>query len=144
MKQVRMEFQARRREELEKLIWGCWALWCERNQQLWQKSFSSTGQFMMKAQTFVLGWSQAQLARMYGKRDNHRSDSSWRRPAGGRLKPNVDATVKAEKCGFGWCLRDEDGSFVAGATKPWLGRLSPLDAELIGIREVLSWLQETD
>ncbi|CAH9075448.1 unnamed protein product [Cuscuta epithymum] len=33
-------------------------------------------------------------------------------------------------------------NFIAGAAKVWPGRLLPLGAELVGIREALSWLKD--
>ncbi|CAH9133301.1 unnamed protein product [Cuscuta epithymum] len=45
-------------------------------------------------------------------------------------------------CGLGWCLRDDNGSFVAGAAYSWPGKWTPLGAELLGIRKALSWIKQ--
>ncbi|CAH9144414.1 unnamed protein product [Cuscuta epithymum] len=58
------------------------------------------------------------------------------------MKLNVDAAVQQNICGLGWCVRDEEGMFIAVAACPWPGRLSPLNAELVRIREALNWLKE--
>ncbi|CAH9095283.1 unnamed protein product [Cuscuta epithymum] len=58
------------------------------------------------------------------------------------LKLNIDAAVRVNGCRLGWCLRDDRGNFVATATRSWPGKLSPLGAEMIGIREALSWVKE--
>ncbi|CAH9124776.1 unnamed protein product [Cuscuta epithymum] len=99
---------------------------------------------MLKAQTFVLGWARAQNDRRGRLQESCKAKPFWCRPSVGRLKLNVDAAVREDKCGLGWCLRDAAGSFVTGAAKPRTGRLSSLEAELIGIMEALSWLQGTD
>ncbi|CAH9108010.1 unnamed protein product [Cuscuta europaea] len=97
---------------------------------------------MLKAEAFVTGWSQAQAARREGSLTGQRMAVSWCRPAAGMMKLNVDAAVCTGYCGLGWCLRVEEGKFVAGAARKWEGNLSSLEAELIGIREALSWLQD--
>ncbi|CAH9122326.1 unnamed protein product [Cuscuta epithymum] len=130
----------RRKEDLAKLIWGCWAIWGERNCRVWQQASSPVCQFMLKAEAFVTGWAQAQTARREGRLAGQRMTASWCCPAAGMVKLNVDAAVRTGYCGLGWCLRDEEGKFVAGAARKWQGNLSVLEAELIGIREALSWL----
>ncbi|CAH9087957.1 unnamed protein product, partial [Cuscuta epithymum] len=66
----------------------------------------------------------------------------WRKPPHGRLKLNIDATIRGNRCGLGGLVSDDAGEFVAGFVKIWQGRLSPLEAELVGIREALSWIKE--
>ncbi|CAH9136906.1 unnamed protein product [Cuscuta epithymum] len=63
----------------------------------------------------------------------------WKNPAPGRLKLNVDAAIRENRSVLGWILRDDSVNFIAGMSKVWIGVLSPLVAELIGIREALSW-----
>ncbi|CAH9075972.1 unnamed protein product [Cuscuta epithymum] len=143
MEQLKIEFQSRRKESLEVLIGGCWALWCERNRRVWQRVSSSAKVFMDRAHYFISGWKQAQFEKGRRPAAVAVAPTNWRRPAPGRLKLNVDAAVRSDRCGLGWCLRDEDGNFVAGTAMPWPGILSSLEAELIAIREALSWLQGT-
>ncbi|CAH9141770.1 unnamed protein product [Cuscuta epithymum] len=50
--------------------------------------------------------------------------------------------MRSDRCGLGWCLRNSEGQFVAGASKPCPGVLTALGAELVSIREALSWLKE--
>ncbi|CAH9110446.1 unnamed protein product [Cuscuta europaea] len=89
-----------------------------------------------------MGWIQAQANRVEGNYRQQQAASSWSRPILGRIKLNVDAAVRDSGCGLGWCLWDERGRFVTGVACPREGKLSPLAAELIGIRETLSWLQD--
>ncbi|CAH9104127.1 unnamed protein product, partial [Cuscuta europaea] len=142
VEQINLEFRNRRKETLEKLVWGCWALWCERNQRVWQGKSSSMQQIIHRAQSMVDGWSQAQAARRVKVQRELSAASSWCRPAAGKMKLNVDAAVRTNGCGLGWCVRDDRGRFVAGAALPWPGSLSPLSAELVGVREALSWVKD--
>ncbi|CAH9113667.1 unnamed protein product [Cuscuta epithymum] len=92
---------------------------------------------MRKAATMVGGWIQAQTdwkSKLLGRKQ---PVACWSRLISGRLKLNVDAAVRDSGCGLGWCLRDDRGLFVARAARPWMGMLSHLMAELVGI----SWLQ---
>ncbi|CAH9120177.1 unnamed protein product, partial [Cuscuta epithymum] len=91
---------------------------------------------------FIEGWRLVQKTVGEANYSGRATISSWRRPSPGRYKLNVDAAVRDKLCGLGWILRDGYGNFVAGVSKVWHGSLSPLEAELIGIREALSWMKE--
>ncbi|CAH9133693.1 unnamed protein product [Cuscuta epithymum] len=97
---------------------------------------SSVQQLINRGQATVDGWQQVAK----GRRPPHTLQLgrvSWSRPDPGQWKLIVDAATRAECCGLGWCLRDSDGQFVAGASKPWPGVLTALGAELVSIREAL-------
>ncbi|CAH9137916.1 unnamed protein product [Cuscuta epithymum] len=97
---------------------------------------------MLKAQFFVDGWG---LAQQQGREQYIKvaaAANSLKRSLPGRLKLNVDAAVKEDGIGLGWLLRNKAGVFIEGASKLWFGRLSPWEAELVGIREALSWVKE--
>ncbi|CAH9101996.1 unnamed protein product [Cuscuta europaea] len=101
---------------------------------------------MLKTEAFVMGWVQAQAARLEGSsagKNGQQAAASWCHPTAGMLKLNVDAAVRDGFCVLGWCLRDDEGKFVAGVARKRHGRFSALEAELIGIREALSWLRES-
>ncbi|CAH9141428.1 unnamed protein product [Cuscuta epithymum] len=90
---------------------------------------------MARAKCFVSGWCQAQFEKRKSAAAAGSFFPNWRRLAPGRLKLNVDAAIRPDHCGLGWCLRDEEDNFVAGKALPWRRMLSSLVAELIGIRE---------
>ncbi|CAH9146819.1 unnamed protein product [Cuscuta epithymum] len=142
--QVCEEFREKKKEDLEQLVWGCWALWSERNQRVWQGTTSSARQIVHRTRVLVEGWRQAQMQVARGRRAHpvQQGRATWSRSLQGAWKLNVDAGTRANSCGLGWCLRDTEGQFVAGVSKPWPGRLSSLGAELVGIREALSWLKD--
>ncbi|CAH9116902.1 unnamed protein product, partial [Cuscuta epithymum] len=141
-RQLQREFRSKRKEDLSRLIWGCWGIWCERNQRLWQGVYTEANFILQKTKIFVSGWEQAHQVSSKQRGRLLQEGPGWNCPKPGRLKLNVDAAVRVDRCGLGWILRNENGDFVAGVSMPWQGKLSPLEAELIGIREALSWTFE--
>ncbi|CAH9127591.1 unnamed protein product [Cuscuta epithymum] len=83
LEQVGKKFHVKRKEDLAKLIWGCWAIWGERNCRVWQQASSPARQFMLKAEAFMTGWAQAQTARREGRLAGLRMVASWCCPAAG-------------------------------------------------------------
>ncbi|CAH9067568.1 unnamed protein product [Cuscuta epithymum] len=96
LEQINKEFQSKRKEALEVLVWGCWAIWCERNHRVWQGLFSSARQLTFRAQALVDGWKQAQQPRSTWQQQAQQGSLSWRKPTHGMLKLNVDAAVRAK------------------------------------------------
>lgn len=68
---------------------------------------------------------------------------AWSPPRVGWLKCNTDAAVFADerRVGLGSVIRDESGKFVAALCCNIRGNYSPRDAEVLSIREALSWLK---
>ncbi|XP_019150973.1 PREDICTED: uncharacterized protein LOC109147770 [Ipomoea nil] len=69
----------------------------------------------------------------------------WARPSHGRLKLNTDAALNVEDnaMGFGWVLRDDVGNFLAAKNIRMPGLCAVREAEVLSIREALSWLRDT-
>ncbi|CAH9073986.1 unnamed protein product [Cuscuta epithymum] len=140
--QLQVEFKSRQNDDLRKLVWGCWGLWTERNVRVWQGVCMEPKFILLKTKIYFAGWEQAQKAAAVQVNQGSTNSSLWRRPHQRRVKLNVDAAVRDYHCGLGWILRNEAGDFIAGAAKTWQGKLSPWEAELVGIREALSWVKE--
>lgn len=68
----------------------------------------------------------------------------WSAPLAGRLKINVDASVKVNEPYYtiGMVVRDHEGMFVAGKTMKIEGHVSVLEAESVGVLEALLWSKE--
>ncbi|CAH9116622.1 unnamed protein product [Cuscuta europaea] len=122
-------------EEMEIIVSGCWGLWNERNQRVWCRVQTDGSQVMQKTRIYL------QIICRSGSISGE-VICKWQRPVEGQRKINVDASIGGESCGFGWVVRDCSGSFVAGGSIIRRGQLSPYEAELMGLREVLSWLKE--
>ncbi|CAH9110775.1 unnamed protein product [Cuscuta europaea] len=142
LEQIWAKFEAWKEDDLCMLVWVCWGLWCELNNRTWNGVISDPKQILVNTRMYLDGWRLAQQP--VGRESNigRAANSAWRKPSPVRYKLNVDAAVREKICGLGWVLRNDAGNFVTGVGKAWHGVLSPLEAELIGIREALSWMKE--
>jgi len=74
----------------------------------------------------------------------HQQYIKWQKPGRGRLKCNVDAAFSSSLnvIGFGMCIRDETGQFVAAKTL----RSSPICdssiGEALGLSYAIQWVHE--
>ncbi|CAH9137685.1 unnamed protein product [Cuscuta epithymum] len=141
LEQVQREFTVKKEDGLCKMIWGCWGLWCERNKRVWEGVEVESKSILVKARVFVEGWILAQKPSLGRSSSPGGVAADWRKPPQGRLKLNIDAAVRSNRCGLGGLVRNDAGEFVAGFGKIWQGRLSPLESELLAIREALSWIK---
>lgn len=66
----------------------------------------------------------------------------WTIPKSG-IKVNMDAALFVEKLrfGFGYMIRNVSGQLVEGMMRCKEGIVAPEVAEVLGIKEVLSWLK---
>ncbi|CAH9099100.1 unnamed protein product [Cuscuta epithymum] len=53
LEQIRAEFEARKEEDLCRLVWGCWGLWCERNNRTWNGVISDPNQILVKTRMYI-------------------------------------------------------------------------------------------
>ncbi|CAH9107109.1 unnamed protein product, partial [Cuscuta epithymum] len=66
----------------------------------------------------------------------------WRLPKPGWCKMNVDAARDHTGSWFGWAVHNSSGDFVGGGIKSGRGSCSSLEADLLSIREALSWIKD--
>ncbi|XP_074351632.1 uncharacterized protein LOC141690759 [Apium graveolens] len=73
-----------------------------------------------------------------------KAESKWQVPEPGSYKLNVDASVfpNAQFFSVGMVMRDHLGSFIACKVGSFPMVDSVFEAELIGVREALSWIKE--
>ncbi|XP_062091061.1 uncharacterized protein LOC133797237 [Humulus lupulus] len=69
---------------------------------------------------------------------------SWRKPAVGHLKINVDASIFRESSSFCFAglARDHEGGLIEAFFRCRMGDVLPEVAEAMGVREALSWLKQ--
>ncbi|KAM6544465.1 hypothetical protein CsatB_008912 [Cannabis sativa] len=67
----------------------------------------------------------------------------WVKPVMGKIKITVDGAIFARdgKFGAAGVARDYQGRFVEGFTVLWVGQVDSALAELIGVKEALSWIK---
>ncbi|CAH9078697.1 unnamed protein product [Cuscuta epithymum] len=96
---------------------------------------------MHQARSLVESWTSAQMKEHRAGTNLPLGSKGWSCPGSGFLKVYVDASIDGHCHGLSWVVRNAAGEFLAGGSKKGGGRCSPLEAELLGIREVLSWLK---
>uniref|UniRef100_A0A803QSF3 RNase H type-1 domain-containing protein n=1 Tax=Cannabis sativa TaxID=3483 RepID=A0A803QSF3_CANSA len=69
-------------------------------------------------------------------------EEHWTKPISTKLKINVDGAIfeSENRFGFGF-IRDSTGKFVQAVSGSRLGVVSPEIAEVVGMKEVLSWIK---
>ncbi|KAM7531912.1 hypothetical protein LguiB_035322 [Lonicera macranthoides] len=124
-----------------------WSLWESRNAAVFgPRSYSAA--FTINKANLALGeWlsvAQCPSAAAPVSANVQQSSVYWQKPPLGVVKCNVDATIfEANKSiGFGGVLRDSAGGFLAAIQGTLQGSYSPLLAEAVGMRKVLSWLKD--
>ncbi|XP_058003660.1 uncharacterized protein LOC110673651 [Hevea brasiliensis] len=70
----------------------------------------------------------------------------WKKPGPNWVKLNVDiaTNVNSGWTGIGMVVRNEMGSFVACKISRMVGLFSPTIAEIMGVREALSWIKDNN
>jgi ribonuclease HI len=116
------------------ILCGCWAVWTERN-AMWHgnggKSISASVRWVLET-TFDL----AQLGKKKVTK-KAKAIPSWKKPAPGILKINVDAGFDAEQRQgtSGLVIRDHDGRFILGQALWYEDAASPMVMEAQAIRD---------
>lgn len=71
-------------------------------------------------------------------------EKNWVKPQNDVIKVTVDATLFAEQCvyGFGLVVRDNTSALVCAKSRSKKGNVSSDYAEVMAIKEALSWIKE--
>ncbi|XP_060973592.1 uncharacterized protein LOC133038936 [Cannabis sativa] len=129
----------------DSIVMLCWALWCARNDLIWQQRSRSVKDMVTFANLSLDQWFKAQgkgnIPSLSPLKDGDGSEL-WLKPSVG-IKLNVDAAIfeRSSKHGFGCVVRNADGTLIAAFAGVKPGKVSPELAEIMGIREALSWLK---
>uniref|UniRef100_A0A803PUD0 Reverse transcriptase domain-containing protein n=1 Tax=Cannabis sativa TaxID=3483 RepID=A0A803PUD0_CANSA len=122
-----------------------WSIWNARDDVLWkQKNCTAAGVFA-SARNVLQQWSVAHVQKsgpllVFGP---FSGVEQWQRPVSNYIKINVDGAIfEAEhKYGFGCVARDANGRLLEGISGSRLGDVGPEIAEVIGVKEALSWIK---
>lgn len=132
-------------EEVVKVCTVLWGIWYWRNKRVWEDK-SVTPAFAMDGSFKSLSeWQRARRMELGAKKKGQvNKECRWSPPEDGVLKLNVDASVcsGAETFSVGMVLRDHLGSFLAGKNLRLFAPVSVVEAEVVGVREALSWIKE--
>ncbi|XP_019198180.1 PREDICTED: uncharacterized protein LOC109192007 [Ipomoea nil] len=129
-----------------KFVMACWGVWTSRNESVWKGIDFDLCTMLHRALLFLDCWGNAnqKLPADVAHSDSH-VVVGWARPSHGRLKLNTDAALNVEDnaMGFGWVLRDDVGNFLAAKNIRMPGLCAVREADVLFIREALSWLRDT-
>ncbi|KAF4392800.1 hypothetical protein F8388_010823 [Cannabis sativa] len=131
-------------ESLGRVVMLCWAIWSARNDLLWKQRVRSVKDVVTFSDSSVDQWLKAQgkdIPLLSPLKDGDGSEL-WVKSFSG-IKLNVDAAIfdHSSKHGFGCVVRNSNGELVAAFAGVKHGKVSPDLAEIMGIREALSWLK---
>ena len=134
-------------EKLIKIAEVLYGIWFARNKKSFEERTLSPAVTMTWSRKQVDDWTEAN--RKSSTISSHSQaaqtqSTRWNPPNEGSFKINVDAAVKEGYNSFtvGMVLRNNLGHFLAGRVKKFAGTVTVMEAEMVGITEALSWLQQ--
>lgn len=135
-------------EEVIRIFVVLWGIWFWRNKKVWENRSVSADFAMEGSFKMVNEWKEAKRKQTTAVQDRrksvHKHGYKWTPPEVGALKINVDASVFPGSYTFsiGMLVRDHQGSFLAGRRLRLPAPASVFEAEVIGVKEALSWLAD--
>lgn len=124
----------------------CWSLWKARNEFVWNKNYTRLNVVIAKAKQFLLQWSIAQKSKQPSRYPNFVEGDGkelWVAPQMDHMKISADAAMFSEYESFGFDLvaRDDKGALIHARTRYMSGMVSTTMAEVMAIKEALSWIK---
>ncbi|XP_074337025.1 uncharacterized protein LOC141674201 [Apium graveolens] len=124
----------------------CWALWKARNELVWDQKGREVTEIITSAATVLNQWSNAQDKNFdcfLGFITQEEGDEQWTLPTQDTIKLNTDAAIFEElnRYSFSLVARNHRGKIVDALAKCHQGTIRPEMAEIMGIREALSWVK---
>ena len=134
------------KDNIALVVMICWALWTHRNKVVWENQRWIAGHVLKIAGSTLEQWREVQHLRLQTfptLRSHLQIPTRWMKPSNEWLKLNVDAAVFSDlrSIGVGCVLRNSIGEFISAMAVPIPLNLTPKEAELMGVREALSWLK---
>ncbi|XP_050211354.1 uncharacterized protein LOC126661543 [Mercurialis annua] len=136
-------------EEASVASYVCWSLWLNRNFAVWKNKLGSAQEVVDQANFQLASWKVANSSSVHlrtAKVFKEDGSSVWKAPPRGWLKVNTDAVVYPgrQSFGMGVVVRDWLGNIIQARSRCSFGSFSPRMAEIMGVREALSWLKDFD
>ncbi|KAM6592724.1 hypothetical protein CsatA_000427 [Cannabis sativa] len=134
-----------RKAVVEEAAMITWRLWMARNDLLWNNKSTTALEVIRSAKANLDNWQNAQsngtiplLNVNFSKGIEH-----WTKPVSTKFKINVDGAIFAaeNRFGMGFLLRDSNGKLIEAFSSSKVGAVSPEIAEIMGVKEALSWLK---
>ncbi|XP_050231744.1 uncharacterized protein LOC126680640 [Mercurialis annua] len=140
-------FEELREEDVAFVAMICWQIWLNRNAAVWRQKLGTVDSIFHQACSQLAAWRVSRISAGSLKSAVQLQGDGrdrWKPPEEGWLKANVDAAVFSGNvgAGVGVVVRDWKGAVIQALQVRFQGCYSPRVAELIGIREALSWLKD--
>uniref|UniRef100_A0A803P6B0 Reverse transcriptase domain-containing protein n=1 Tax=Cannabis sativa TaxID=3483 RepID=A0A803P6B0_CANSA len=131
---------------LEEVAVLSWSIWKSRNEFIWQNKTSSAAAIVFSARTVLEQYKFAQTRKglsLSSHLDGGKNIEHWTTPVLNCIKVNVDGAIfeNEERFGMGAIARDSAGIFVAAFNTSFFGVVHSGMAEIVGIKEALSWIK---
>lgn len=133
-------------EKAARVVMICWSIWRARNEVVWNQMWRSVEEVVSFAMLTLNHYLAAQdVGSIPSLNPLQEGDGAerWAKPVLNTIKINVDAAIfEAEKhFGFACVIRDDKGLLMEAFAKYVPGVVMPALAEVIGIKEALSWVK---
>ncbi|KAL8118289.1 hypothetical protein AgCh_015995 [Apium graveolens] len=127
----------------------CWSLWKARNDFVWNKNYTRLNVVIAKVKKFLLQWNIAQKNKQPSRYPNLIEGDEkefWVAPQIKYMKISADAANFSEynASGLAFIARDDHGDLVQARTQYLSGIVSSTMAEVLAIKEALSWIKSKD
>ena len=134
-------------EVLTKIATVLWGVWFARNKKIFEERTMTPVVVMEWSRKQVQEWKEAN--KKHHATSRHISfvsqqESKWTPPNLGSFKVNVDGAIKEGQDSFavGMALRNSHGQFLTGRVMRFAGSTHVVEAEMVGILEALSWINQ--
>ncbi|KAM6550661.1 hypothetical protein CsatB_000469 [Cannabis sativa] len=122
-----------------------WNIWNTRNDVFWKNKNRSAAAVVTSARSILHQWNAARVEKSGPLLvpSSHTGQDLWKKPGLNTIKLNVDGAIFVEdnKYGFGCVARGADGNLIEAISSSRLGAVRPEIAEVIGVKEALSWIK---
>uniref|UniRef100_A0A803NW84 RNase H type-1 domain-containing protein n=1 Tax=Cannabis sativa TaxID=3483 RepID=A0A803NW84_CANSA len=129
-------------EEAAMIIWQSWTA---QNDLLWNNKSTTASEVIRSAKTNLDNWQNAQLNGSIPLLNVNLSNGRehWTKLVSTKFKINVDGAIFAaeNRFGIGFLLRDTNGKLIEVFSSSKFGVVSPEIAEIMGVKEALSWIK---
>lgn len=143
---VLRKLKTTKHEEIVSICVVLWGIWYWRNKRVWSNQFINPGIAMENSFNILRDWKTARhrvQKEVRGVVRDNIIDRSWKLPRLGTIKLNVDASYRPEASTFsiGMVIHNHENTFIEGQSMTLPRPSTVFEAECIGVREALSWLQ---
>ncbi|GAU48422.1 hypothetical protein TSUD_405520 [Trifolium subterraneum] len=136
-----------------------WCIWHNRNNWVWNGVKVTAKEVAMQVVHMVGEWRAVHTAKQYNMptvvmSDNYRTAAAesplqlssnvtallrWQKPRFGWWKCNVDASLSQNPIatGWGWCVRNSDGVFIAAGTNSCMQNCTAAEGEALAVLEAM-------